>query len=239
MQVFVGRGAIQGFEFDYVGVIIGPDLVYNFDNQTWIALREKSADSVVKRSGEKLVDLLKNTYRVLLTRGMKGCYVYFVDKETEKFFKSRIETHKKEDKVYIPIKSPYAGLMINVPLYESVGCGELMIANTIPEEMIPVRADYMSKGSKYFVLRTKGDSMNKAGINDGDLVLCVKNYQPSEGSKVVALIGDDATIKEYHRENGGVVLKPQSDNPKHKPLKFINDEGVSVQGVVVKVLEDL
>ena len=82
---------IQGFEFDYVGVIIGPDLCYNFENQTWIGLREKSADSVVKRSGEKLVELLKNTYRVLLSRGMKGCYVYFVDKETEKFFKSRIE----------------------------------------------------------------------------------------------------------------------------------------------------
>ncbi len=228
---------IQGFEFDYVGVIIGPDLVYNFDNQTWIALRDKSADSVVKRSGEKLVDLLKNTYRVLLTRGMKGCYVYFVDKETEKFFKSRIETHKKEEKTYNLIKSPYVGFMVNIPLYESVGCGELMTANIFPEEMIPVRADYMSKGSKYFVLRTRGDSMNQAGINDGDLVLCVKNYQPSEGSKVVALIGDDATIKEYRVENGAVVLKPQSNNPQHKPLKFINGEGVSVQGVVVKVLE--
>ena len=82
---------IQGFEFDYVGVIIGPDLVYNFDHQTWIGKREMSADAVVKRSGEKLVELLKNTYRVLLTRGMKGCYVCFVDKETEKFFKSRIQ----------------------------------------------------------------------------------------------------------------------------------------------------
>jgi len=230
---------IQGFEFDYVGVIIGPDLVYNFDNQTWIAFREKSADSVVKRSGEKLVDLLKNTYRVLLTRGMKGCYVYFVDKETEKFFKSRIETHKKEDSVYIPIKSPYAGLMINVPLYESVGCGELMIANSIPEGMISVRADYMSKGSKYFVLRTTGDSMNQAGINDGDLILCRKNYHPEEGNNVIALIGDDATIKEYRRENGAVVLKPKSSNPKHKPLRFTDNEEIKIQGVVIKVLDKL
>lgn len=85
---------IQGFEFDYVGVIIGPDLVYNFDNQTWIAVRERSADSVVKRGGERLENLLKNTYRVLLTRGLKGCYVYFVDKDTERFFKSRIENSK-------------------------------------------------------------------------------------------------------------------------------------------------
>ena len=86
---------IQGFEFDYVGVIIGSDLTYDFNNQTWIASREKSADSVVKRSQEKLLDLLRNTYRVLLTRGMKGCYVYFVDKETERFFKSRMEQNSK------------------------------------------------------------------------------------------------------------------------------------------------
>ena len=49
-------------------------------------------DTVVKRSDpEKFVDLVKNTYRVLLTRGMKGCYVYFMDGETRKFVQSRIE----------------------------------------------------------------------------------------------------------------------------------------------------
>jgi DUF2075 family protein len=81
----------QGFEFDYVGVIFGEDLVYDFDKQEWCGNRNKSADNVVKRSGEKFTDLVKNTYRVLLSRGMKGCYAYFVNKETERFFKSRIE----------------------------------------------------------------------------------------------------------------------------------------------------
>lgn len=82
----------QGFEFDYAGVIFGNDLVYDFEKQKWIAKPENFADNVVKRnSGEKLVDYLKNIYRVLLTRGMKGCYVYFMDKDTENFVKSRIE----------------------------------------------------------------------------------------------------------------------------------------------------
>ena len=91
----------QGFEFDYVGVIFGEDLVYNFDKQGWEGNQSKSSDSVVKRSGDKFVDLVKNTYRVLLSRGMKGCYVYFMNKDTERFFKSRIEYHKQpktEDK---------------------------------------------------------------------------------------------------------------------------------------------
>ncbi len=81
----------QGFEFDYVGVIIGKDLVYRFDEGGWKGVNEESADDMVKRSKEGFVDLVKSTYRVLLSRGMKGCYVHFMDKETERFFKSRMD----------------------------------------------------------------------------------------------------------------------------------------------------
>ena len=45
----------------------------------------------MKRSKGDFVRLVKNTYRVLLSRGMKGCYVHFMDKDTERFVKSRIE----------------------------------------------------------------------------------------------------------------------------------------------------
>jgi hypothetical protein len=82
----------QGFEFDYVGVIFGPDLRYNFDTQAWEGHREDSSDGEVRRGGERFVDLVKNTYRVLLSRGLKGCYVHFMDKDTERFVKSRMET---------------------------------------------------------------------------------------------------------------------------------------------------
>jgi DUF2075 family protein len=82
---------IQGFELDYVGVIWGQDLVYRLDEQQWVGDKTKSSDNVVKRSKEQFVDLVKNTYRVLLSRGMKGCYVHFLDKETERFVRSRME----------------------------------------------------------------------------------------------------------------------------------------------------
>jgi len=84
----------QGFEFDYMGVIFANDLVYDPETASWKGIRENSSDSVVRRSGERFVDYMKNTYRVLLTRGMKGCYVYFMDKNTENFFKSRIESRE-------------------------------------------------------------------------------------------------------------------------------------------------
>jgi DUF2075 family protein len=83
----------QGFEFDYVGVIFGSDLTYNFNAQSWEGHSENSSDQVVKRSRGNFLNLVKNTYRVLLSRGMKGCYVYFMDRDTERFFKSRMEYH--------------------------------------------------------------------------------------------------------------------------------------------------
>lgn len=82
---------IQGFEFDYVGVIIGKDIIYNFETNQWEAHPENSYDRSAKMAKEKFIDLAKNAYRILLSRAMKGCYVFFVDKETEKFFRSRME----------------------------------------------------------------------------------------------------------------------------------------------------
>ncbi len=46
---------------------------------------------MVKLAGERFVELIKQTYRVLLTRGMKGCYVYFMDESTRHFVQSRID----------------------------------------------------------------------------------------------------------------------------------------------------
>ncbi len=81
----------QGFEFDYVGVIFGIYLVYDFESQSWVGHPENSHDAVVKRAESKFVDLVKNTYRVLLSRGLKGCYVCFLDRNSERFVRSRLE----------------------------------------------------------------------------------------------------------------------------------------------------
>ncbi len=91
----------QGLEVDYIGVIVGPDLIVNNERVlTQPAARAKSDRSVkgYKRLLEKhpedakstLRMIIKNTYRTLMTRGMKGCYVYFTDKETQNYFRSRI-----------------------------------------------------------------------------------------------------------------------------------------------------
>jgi DUF2075 family protein len=81
----------QGFEFDYCGVIFGRDLRFDAAGGHWIGDPSESRDPVVSRSADAFIDLVKNTYRVLLTRGLKGCYVFFQDDATKAFVRSRIE----------------------------------------------------------------------------------------------------------------------------------------------------
>ena len=82
----------QGFEFDYVGVIVGRDLRYDPATQDWIGDYHESRDGLHTQKGRaKFTDYVKNTYRVLMTRGMKGCYVHFLDEETRRFFEYRMQ----------------------------------------------------------------------------------------------------------------------------------------------------
>jgi len=74
----------QGFEFDYCGIILGNDLVWR-EGVGWVASKDASCDPLLstrKLSQDALRDLLQHTYRVLLTRGMKGTFIYSTDWET-------------------------------------------------------------------------------------------------------------------------------------------------------------
>lgn len=76
----------QGFEYDWAGVIFGDDLVIR--NGEWVARREFSHDRSVKSAPPERFDrLVRNTYKVLMTRGMQGVCVYSTDAETNEFFR--------------------------------------------------------------------------------------------------------------------------------------------------------
>lgn len=93
---------VQGLEFDYMGVIIGPDMCY--ENNHIITDYTKRAKSdyslrgikeIAKEQGQdvayKIADeIIKNTYRTLMTRGMKGCYIYCVDKNLSEYIKKSL-----------------------------------------------------------------------------------------------------------------------------------------------------
>ena len=77
----------QGFEFDYIGVIFGNDLVYDPAKQQWQSVARNSHDTQVKRNNLDLHRRLQNVYRVLMSRAHRGVYVYFMDPETEQRFR--------------------------------------------------------------------------------------------------------------------------------------------------------
>jgi DUF2075 family protein len=91
----------QGLELDYVGVIIGPDLAYRDGRIVTDATKRASSDQSVKglktmlredrKHAHALADaIVKNTYRTLMTRGMKGCYVYCTDAPLAEYLRSRL-----------------------------------------------------------------------------------------------------------------------------------------------------
>ena len=126
---------------------------------------------------------------------------------------------------------------VDVPLVGSVACGGPILAEENIEGYIPVSTAIAKPGSKHYLLHARGDSMDKAGIKNGDLVLVRQQSTANEGERVVALIDDEATIKEYRRSNGVVVLMPRSTNRKQRPVILTDD--FQVQGIVVAVIPDM
>ncbi len=124
-----------------------------------------------------------------------------------------------------------------VPLLGRVACGKPILAEENIESTIPVSTKIARPPYKYFLLRAKGDSMNKAGINDGDLVLIRQQQTAQNKDIIVALIDDEATIKEYNISNDKIILKPLSSNPIHKPIIVTHD--LKIQGVVVSTISDI
>lgn len=125
---------------------------------------------------------------------------------------------------------------VNIPLVGRVACGLPIFAEENVEAMIPVSTKLAHPGSRYFFLRVVGDSMNEAGIDDGDFVLVRQQSSAENGDVVVALIDDEATIKEFHKKKNAVILKPKSSNKKHQPIILTNN--FEIQGVVVKAISN-
>ena len=147
-----------------------------------------------------------------------------------------IKKHPKGDYQLIrdPNSTAHHAQTVNVPIVGTVAAGLPFLAEENVEGFIAVSTSLAKPGSKYFLLRVKGDSMDQARMNDGDFVLVRQQPVAEEGERVVALIDDEATVKELHRSKDVVILKPRSTNKKHNPI--ILTEDFRIQGVVVATI---
>lgn len=106
--------------------------------------------------------------------------------------------------------------MVNVPIVGRVAAGMPILAAENVEDTFPIPIDYV-KNDTCFMLHVKGDSMIDEGILNGDLVLVRQQKDAVNGDIVIALLGDDATVKTFSREGEYVCLTPA--NPAFEPIK--------------------
>lgn len=121
---------------------------------------------------------------------------------------------------------------VDIPLVGTVACWQPIFAIENIEAKIPVSTSIASWPYKYFFLRAKWNSMNKRGINNGDLILVREQHAANDKDIIVALIDDEATVKELRIFDDYVALVPHSSEERHKPI--ILHEDFLVQGVVAK-----
>lgn len=100
--------------------------------------------------------------------------------------------------------------LVNVPIVGTVAAGQPLLAVENIENYFPFPPS-MLPNTQTFMLRVKGESMIKAGIYDGDLILVEQKKTARDGDIVVALIDDSATVKTFYKEKNRIRLQPEND----------------------------
>lgn len=130
------------------------------------------------------------------------------------------------------------GRSVCVPLIGRVAGGPPILAEqSAMPEMLPLPMALLRRsdqsGLNLFALEVYGNSMQGAGIGDGDIVIARKAQTAEDGEIVVALLGEEATVKTFRRENGGVV-RLQPENPDYEP---IYSEDITILGTVTMAIK--
>jgi repressor LexA len=121
--------------------------------------------------------------------------------------------------------------MPGIPIIGRVAAGLPLLAQENIEEMIQLPKDWAPAGA--FLLKVQGNSMEGAHILDGDYVLVHPQETAVNGEIVVALIGDDATVKRFFRTDRGISLK--AENPGYRPIEIERSEATAFK-VIGKVM---
>jgi len=247
----------QGFEFDYAGIIFGPDLVYRH-GKGWIGQPENSYDPGIRHAEDSFLELVKNTYRVLFSRAMKGCYVYFVDKETENFFRSRIECGATVGEVVTDIEFapplPFRILeedelerFVNaVPIFDlKIAAGAFSEEQWIDECKWAELPDPFVAKKGFFLAKVVGESMNKRipngswcvfkaspeGSRQGKVVLVQhrKIQDPDSGQFTVKIYDSKKIAFEDSWVHERIILKPDSRDSGFKEIVLHRDDAAELR----------
>lgn len=265
----------QGLELDYIGVIIGDDFVIRDGTAVTNANNRSSNDRSIRgfkkllkeapEKARKVTDeIIKNTYRTLMTRGQKGCYLFCTDPETRDYF-LQLTVRKGEIEI---ASEPYQGLELpivsfdnampyktHVPIYDLyAAAGGFSEQQNLEECSWVELPDHINIKDDMFVMRVVGESMNRR-IANGSWCLFRANPAGTRNGKVVLVQhrdiedpdhGGSYTIKLYHSEktaidgeqiNTRITLKPDTSAFGYSPIILDNpEEDLTVIGEYLGVI---
>jgi repressor LexA len=155
-------------------------------------------------------------YKYLVEMDSKGMLYY--DGET-------IKTKKMLKNNYNTVK---------VPILGNIVCGTPEYAEENFEEYISL-PESLFGGGEMFILRTHGDSMIEAGIDDGDLVVVKKQNTASDGDIVVALVESETTLKTLHFDDSGHIVL----HPENKEMEDIHPHECYIQGIAKHIIKSI
>lgn len=266
----------QGLELDYIGVIIGDDFVIRDGVAITDAGKRSSKDKSIRgyktllkanhdKAKQLTSEIIKNTYRTLMTRGQKGCYIFCTDQETREYFN---KIANRQEPVTDDVTTEYPGLDLNVvsfeqakpfkthvPIYDlqaaAGGFSEFQITEECQWVELP---SHINVSEGMFVMQVVGESMNRR-IPNGSWCLFKANPGGTRNGKVVLVQhreiedpdhGGEYTVKVYQSEktfeegaavNSQIVLKPDTTAFGYKPIAFNDDlESLVVLGEFLAVI---
>lgn len=254
----------QGLEMDYVGVLIGPDLVIRDGKVVTDPRKRAKTDKSIsgfkklhKTNPSEAINLadeiIKNTYRTLMTRGQKGCFIWSSDRETREYFQRAIGAKYDSS---ICKTEPYPGLPLRIldareinPFINCVPVFDLPIAaGEFGPDMLEGTPDWVelpdgfTPKEGFFVVRVCGESMNRR-IPNGSWCLFRSNPPGSRQGKVVIVChhaiqdpenGGSYTVKIYDSvkrvtdeswSHQRINLHPDSNTPGFRTINIEVDDG--------------
>jgi repressor LexA len=146
---------------------------------------------------------------------------------------SRSDTLARSIRIVHPQYQPPSGV-VQVPLVGRVAAGYPILAEENIEAQVMLPRTLVKSEGRYFALRVQGDSMINAGILDGDMVVVQSSSMAQAGEIVVALVGDEVTVKRLVIQNRHKFLK--AENPAH-PNIYPQSEW-RIQGKVIGLIRD-
>lgn len=123
--------------------------------------------------------------------------------------------------------------IVHVPIVGKVTAGEPILAVENIDDTFPLPLDFVNNDT-VFILSVRGESMINAGILDGDYVMVRQQAHAKNGDIVVALLGDEATVKTFYKEKDYVRLQPENTS-----LEPIYTTDVRILGKVIGVFRRL